>query len=46
MPPMITAGIIAAEHDIDPPLAGLMVAFGVVFSFVTLPLWRLILGGL
>ncbi|HCD36012.1 AEC family transporter [Chlorobium phaeovibrioides] len=46
MPPMITAGIIASEHDIDPPLAGLMVAFGVVFSFVTLPLWRLVLGGL
>lgn len=44
MPPMITAGIIAAEHDIDPPLAGLMVALGVVFSFLTLGAWHRVLG--
>ncbi|ABB24548.1 AEC family transporter [Pelodictyon luteolum] len=44
MPPMITAGIIAAEHDINPPLAGLMVALGIIFSFVTLALWSMLLG--
>ncbi len=43
MPPMITAGIIATEHGIDPPLANMMVAVGVVLSFLTLPLWWMIL---
>jgi predicted permease len=43
MPPMITAGIIATEHDINPPLANLMVAVGVVLSFLSLPLWWLLL---
>lgn len=43
MPPMITAGIIATEHDINPPLANLMVAIGVVLSFLSLPLWWLLL---
>jgi len=31
MPPMITAAILATEHDLDPPLATLMVAVGLVF---------------
>lgn len=39
MPPMITAGIIAAEHDLDPDLANLMVAVGLVLSFFTLTGW-------
>ncbi len=39
MPPMITAGIIAAEHDLDPPLANLMVAIGLLLSFFTLTGW-------
>ncbi len=43
MPPMITAGIIATEHGINPPLANLMVAVGVILSFLTLPLWWMIL---
>ncbi|MBO8091956.1 MAG: AEC family transporter [Prosthecochloris sp.] len=43
MPPMVTAGIIAAEHDIEPALASLMVALGILLSFVTLPLWSLVL---
>ncbi len=42
MPPMITAAIIATEQDIEPSLANLMVAVGVVLSFLTLPLWRLV----
>ena len=33
MPPMITAAILATEHDLDPPLANLMVAVGIVISF-------------
>lgn len=37
MPPMITAAILATEHDLDPPFATLMVAVGLVAAFVTLP---------
>lgn len=39
MPPMITAAIVASEHDLDPELATLMVAVGLVISFVTLSGW-------
>jgi len=39
MPPMITAAIIATEHDLDPPLATLMVAVGLILSFFTLTGW-------
>ncbi len=39
MPPMITAAIVAAEHDLDPQLATLMVAVGIPLSFVTLSAW-------
>ncbi len=39
MPPMITAAIVASEHDLDPPLANLMVAVGLLLSFVTLYGW-------
>jgi predicted permease len=39
MPPMITAAIVAAEHDLDPELANLMVAMGIVLSFFTLGAW-------
>ncbi len=46
MPPMITAAIVAAEHDLDPPLATLMVAVGVVLSFVTLTGWWWALRGI
>jgi predicted permease len=40
MPPMITSAILATEHDLDPPLANLMVAVGLIISFVTLSMWR------
>ncbi len=43
MPPMIMSGILATENDLDPPLANLMVAVGVIASFLTLPLWRMLL---
>ena len=39
MAPMITAGIVAIEHDLDPPLATLMLGVGIPLSFLTLPLW-------
>ncbi|MBI5919170.1 MAG: AEC family transporter [Nitrosomonadales bacterium] len=39
MPPMITAAIIASEHDLDPELATLMVAVGLILSFATLSGW-------
>jgi len=39
MPPMITAAIVASEHDLDPPLANLMVAVGLILSFITLSTW-------
>jgi predicted permease len=39
MPPMITAAIVASEHDLDPPLANLMVAVGLILSFFTLGAW-------
>jgi len=39
MPPMITAAILAAEHDLDPHLSTLMVAVGMIFSFATLTGW-------
>jgi len=45
MPPMITAAILATEHDLDPPLATLMVAVGLVISFARLTgWWRLMRG--
>jgi predicted permease len=46
MPPMITAGIIAAEHDLDPDLANLMVAVGLLLSFFTLTGWWWVMRGI
>lgn len=45
MPPMITAAIVAAEHDLDPQFATLMVAVGLVISFITLTAWWWVLQG-
>ncbi len=45
MPPMITAAIIAGEHDLDPQLANLMVAVGLIVSFATLTGWWWLLRG-
>jgi hypothetical protein len=39
MPPMITAAIVATEHDLDPALANVMVAVGIILSFFTLSAW-------
>lgn len=43
MPPMITAAILASEHDLRPELASLMVGIGIIVSMFTLPLWWVIL---
>lgn len=45
MPPMITAAIVASEHDLDPELANLMVAVGLLVSFFTLGAWGYVLQG-
>jgi predicted permease len=38
MAPMITAGILAVEHDLDPPLANLAVSLGILLSLLSVPL--------
>ncbi|MDA8427866.1 MAG: AEC family transporter [Geobacteraceae bacterium] len=43
MAPMITAGIIAIDHDLEPRLVTLLIGIGIPFSFVTLHLWHLFL---
>ncbi len=45
MPPMITAAIVAVEHDLDPALSNLMVAVGLLLSFFTLTGWWWLLQG-
>lgn len=45
MAPMITAGIIAMDHDLDPPLVTMMLGIGIPLSFATLPVWSLLLRG-
>ncbi len=45
MAPMITAGIIAMDHDLDPPLVTMMLGIGIPLSFVTLPVWSMLLRG-
>lgn len=44
MPPMITAGIIAADHDLEPELVALMVGIGIPLSFLTLAGWWWVMG--
>jgi malate permease and related proteins len=39
MAPMITAGIIAVDHDLNPALVTLMIGIGIPLSFLTLPVW-------
>jgi predicted permease len=45
MPPMITAAIVASEHELDPELSTLMVAVGLILSFFTLSGWWWLLQG-
>lgn len=41
--PMITAGILAQEHRLDPELVTLVVGMGIFLSFVTAPIWFLLI---
>lgn len=43
MGPMITAGIVATEHKLNPTLVSLMLGIGIPLSFLTLPVWFWIL---
>lgn len=43
MPPMITASIIAVDHDLQPRLSTALINYGMPISAVTLYLWALIL---
>jgi predicted permease len=40
MAPMITAGIIAIEHNLRPQLVGMLVGIGIPLSFITLHIWH------
>jgi len=44
MPPMITAAALASSARLAPPLASALVAWGVLFSAATVPLWHWLLG--
>ena len=39
MAPMISAGIIAVDHRLNPPLVSLMIGIGIPLSFLTLTVW-------
>jgi predicted permease len=39
MAPMVSGAILAADHELDPELAALMVGFGIPLSFLTVLLW-------
>ncbi len=43
MGPMITAGIVADEHGLDPELSALMVGLGAPACLITVPLWAKLL---
>lgn len=45
MAPMITAGIIAVDHDLNPQLVTLLIGIGIPLSFLTLPVWWWLLQG-
>lgn len=46
MAPMITAGIIAIDHNLRPQLVGMLVGIGIPLSFLTLYFWHLFLTGM
>ena len=43
MAPMVTVAILAEQGNLDSPLANTMVGFGILASFITVPLWNLML---
>lgn len=45
MAPMITAGIVAIDHDLDPPLVTMLLGIGIPLSFLSLAAWTAVLKG-
>ena len=43
MAPMITAGIIASAHKLEPKLCNMMIGVGIPLSFITVGFWYLLL---
>jgi len=43
MAPMITAGVIATQYNLNPKLANLMVGIGILLSFITTGIWYYVL---
>lgn len=43
MAPMITAGIVAVDHNLNPPLVAVMIGIGIPLSFLTLTGWSYLL---
>lgn len=43
MPPMISAGVLAIMANLSPRLTAAMVAYGILLSFITLPVWYYLL---
>jgi predicted permease len=43
MAPMIGGAIVAVEHKLDAELATLMLGIGIPLSFLTLPIWSMVL---
>jgi hypothetical protein len=43
MAPMITAIIIAIDHQLSPKVSNLMIGIGIPLSFVTLAIWYFVL---
>lgn len=43
MAPMISAAILADQHNLDPPLANSILGAGILLSLLTVPAWNLLL---
>ncbi|WP_028080166.1 AEC family transporter [Solimonas soli] len=44
MAPMVSATILADQHNLDPPVANTLLGAGTLLAFVTVPLWNWALG--
>jgi predicted permease len=44
MAPMISAAILADQHNLEPPLANTILGIGILLSLVSVPLWSYVLG--
>lgn len=44
MAPMITAGILATEYNLNSELASLMIGLGIPLSMLTVPIWHYLIG--